>query len=329
MRSSTETLSTDDGTELFVYRWEPDAETTARAVVQIAHGMAEHAARYERFAQRLTGAGFVVFAPDHRGHGRTAGSLEHVGYFADRDGWNRVVGDLVTVTRRAQAEHPGLPVFLYGHSMGSILARAYAIDHGDQLAGLLLSGAGGDPGLLGRVGALIAAAECRIRGRRARSGLLDTLTFGRFNDAFKPTRTAFDWLSRDEAEVDRYIDDPWCGGTFTAGFFADLLHGVAAVNSPAAIRKVPKNLPVYLFSGEKDPVGANTKGVLQAVEQYRSAGVEDVTVRFYPDARHEVLNETNRDEVQDDVVAWLEAHLVDRSAPSTGDGEPRQDSPST
>ena len=159
------------------------------------------------------------------------------------------------------------------------------------------------------MGAALAFGEGLVRGRKARSKLLDTMTFGKFNDAFKPARTGFDWLSRDKAEVDKYIQDPWCGGVFTTGFFGDLLHGVGVVNNPANIATVPKDLPIFVLSGEKDPVGDNGKGVRQVVEQYRTAGVRHVEMHLYPLARHEILNETNRDEVMKDISTWLDARL--------------------
>ena len=307
MRSTTTTVNAADSTRLHVYRWSPEGEP--KAAVLIAHGMAEHAGRYARFAERLTEAGYDVYAVDHRGHGKTAGSLDNVGYFADKDGFEKVVEDLYAVTRTISEDHPELPVFLFGHSMGSILSRAYAIAHSSTIEGLVLTGAGGDPGLLGRVGAVVAFAEGTIRGRRSRSPLLDSMSFGKFNDAFKPARSKFDWLSRDRTEVDLYIADPYCGAVFTAGFFGDLLHGLAVVNDPAKVAKIRHDLPVLLASGDKDPVGDNGKGVRQVGEQLREAGVSSVTVNLYPNARHEILNETNRDEITRDIIHWLDAHV--------------------
>jgi len=309
MESSTLAISAADGTSLHTYRWLPDGPP--RAIVQIAHGMAEHAARYERFAQALTGAGYAVYANDHRGHGQTATTQAH-GYLADRDGWNTVVADLGAVTEFARAEHPGVPVVLFGHSMGSFLSRAYAALHGARLAGLVLSGTAGNPGPLAAVGKGVAQVQGRLRGRKHQSGLMNTLTFGQYNSAFKPNRTDFDWLSRDEAEVDQYIADPLCGNVFTTSFYSDLLGGVQQVNRTSAYAAVPRDLPVLVISGSLDPVGADGKGPREVAEAYRSAGVSDVTVTLYPDARHELLNETNRDEVTADVLAWLDERLPGR-----------------
>jgi alpha-beta hydrolase superfamily lysophospholipase len=307
MQSSTFTLATADGVQLHVNRWLPDGP--AKAVVQVAHGMAEHSDRYARFGERLTAAGYAVYASDHRGHGGTARTPQEAGYFADDHGWDTVVEDLHLVSEHARAEHPGLPFFLFGHSMGSFLSRSYASRFGAGLDGLVLSGTAGDPGALGRVGLVLASAQARLRGRRHVSGLMDQLTFGQYNAGFKPNRTRFDWLSRDEAEVDKYVADERCGNVFTSGFYADLLGGLAAINADAVASGVPKDLPIHLLAGSMDPVGNRGKGVQQVADQYRRLGVQDVSVKLWPEARHEVLNETNRDEVMDEVVGWLDTHL--------------------
>jgi alpha-beta hydrolase superfamily lysophospholipase len=306
MQSTTTTVTAPDGTPLFTHRWLPDGEV--RGVVQILHGMAEHSARYARLAEALTGAGFAVYAHDHRGHGRTGGDEDH-GYLADEHGWHALVDDARAVTAQAAEEHPGLPVFLLGHSMGSVAAREYVIDGSDDLAGLVLSGSVTDPGAIGLAGIGVARLEARLRGRRHTSGLLNTLSFGQYNAAFKPNRTEFDWLSRDEAEVDAYVADARCGQVFTSGFWTDFLPGIRAVNDPERVARVRPDLPVLLLAGDKDPVGEGGKGPRATREQYARAGVHDVTCTLYPGARHEIFNETNRDEVTADLIAWLEAHL--------------------
>ena len=309
MQTTTFTVTATDGTPLHVFRWSPDAGAAPKAVVQIAHGMAEHSARYARFAEVLTAAGYAVYAQDHRGHGQTAGVLKRAGFFAEHDGWSTVVEDMYAVTRTIREEQPGLPIFLFGHSMGSMLSRTYAIRHGAELDGLILSGTGGDPGMLGKVGQVVALVEAKVRGKGTASPLLDKLSFGNFNKPFEPARTPFEWLSRDPAEVDAYIADPWCGFVCTAGMFQDLLSGIALINADSQVARIPQGLPIYLFSGAEDPVGDKTKGVQQVVDQFRRLGIKDVFVRFYLGARHEVLNETNRDEVMADVVDWLDDHL--------------------
>ena len=314
MQSSTFTLTTPDGTEVFVNRWLPDGP--AKAVVQLAHGLAEHSSRYARFAQRLTDHGYAVYGSDHRGHGQTSGeSSGSRGFFSEKDGWQTVVDDLHAVTDKAREEQPGLPVFLLGHSMGSFISRGYAAQYGSELAGLVLSGTAGGAGALGKVGIFLASTQARLRGHAHTSGLMNTLTFGQYNSAFKPTRTDFDWLSRDPDEVDKYVNDPDCGFVFSAGGFADLLRGLESVNTDRLAARIPKGLPVHLVSGDKDPVGGkDAKGVRAVADQLRRVGVQDVTLRLWPDARHEILNETNRDEVETEIVEWLDAHLV--TAPS-------------
>jgi alpha-beta hydrolase superfamily lysophospholipase len=307
MKAKTFTLKGADGAKVYVYTWLPDSKPAA--AVQISHGMAEHAARYERFAEALTQAGFAVYANDHRGHGKTAGSLEKVGYFADEDGWNLVVDDMHRLTDHIKNEHPKIPVFLFAHSMGSFLSRDYISRWGGDIKGVILSGTGGDPGLLGKVGALIARIEKALRGKKARSPLLTSLSFGAFNNAFKPNRTEFDWLSRDNAEVDKYVADPYCGGVFSTGFWVDFLKGIGVLYRSDYLPKIPRSLPIYLFSGEKDPVGKNAKDVTKVYESYKKAGITDVSIKIYPNGRHEMLNETNRTEVFKDVIDWLKKHL--------------------
>jgi alpha-beta hydrolase superfamily lysophospholipase len=306
MQSTTTTVTASDGVALHTRRWLPDGP--AKGVVQVAHGMAEHSARYARLAEALTAAGYAVYAHDHRGHGDTAGDDGH-GYFADRDGWATVVEDLRAITRFAQDEHASLPVFLVGHSMGSFLSRAYVIENSRDLAGLVLSGTAGDPGPLGRVGVAVATAEARLRGRRHPSAVMGALTFGSYNNAFKPVRTPFDWLSRDAAEVDLYVQDVLCGQTFSSGFWKDLLGGIRAINDRRQVARVRRDLPILLLAGDADPVGDHGKGPRAVREQYASVGVVDVTCTLYPGARHEIFNETNRDEVTADLVRWLDAHL--------------------
>ncbi|HET8989237.1 MAG TPA: alpha/beta hydrolase [Humibacillus sp.] len=311
MQSSTFTLTTPDGTEVFVNRWLPDGEV--KAVVQISHGLAEHSARYARFAQRLTDHGYAVYASDHRGHGRTSSPR---GSFASHDGWQTVIDDLHSVTARARHEQHGVPVFLLGHSMGSFLARGYAAQYGSELDGLVLSGTSGGEGALGKVGVFVASTQARLRGHTHTSGLMNKLSFGQYNNAFKPTRTDFDWLSRDTAEVDKYVNDPDCGFVFSAGGFADLLRGLAHANDDRTVALVPKDLPIHLTSGDKDPVGDSGKGVQRAADQFKRFGVRDVTVTLWPDARHEILNEINRDEVEVEILEWLDAHLESAQAPA-------------
>jgi alpha-beta hydrolase superfamily lysophospholipase len=271
--------------------------------------MAEHSDRYMRFAEFLTANNIAVYANDHRGHGKTAGKVENLGYFADTKGWKLVVEDMKSLTNIIHENHPKLPVFLFGHSMGSLLFREYLFSSSQEVDGVILSGTAGDPGLLGNVGIAVSKTECLLRGKKAKSTLLDKLSFGNFNTAFKPNRTAFDWLSRDTKEVDKYIEDSYCGSIFTAGFFNDMLRGINNINKFSNIQKISKILPVYFFSGAKDPVGENTKGVMKVVNVFKKAGLTDVSFKFYEEGRHEMLNEINREEVFSDILEWFKLHI--------------------
>jgi alpha-beta hydrolase superfamily lysophospholipase len=309
-RGESFTLRASGGAKLFVYRWVPEEADAVRAAVQIAHGMAEHAGRYEGLARSLNAKGVAVYANDMRGHGRTAATPAELGHLADEGGWGFAVEDMFRLTATIHESHPGLPVFLLGHSMGSLLARDYISSFGGEIDGVLLSGTSGDPGLLGSLGLLIARLECWSRGRRAPSPLLTRLSFGAFNRAFEPAKTAFDWLSRDSAEVDAYVDDPACGFVCSAGFYLDLLSGLRQIHAASTVGAVRKDLPMYLFSGAEDPVGQRGKAVSRVFEAYRRAGLLDVSLRLYEDGRHEMLNELNRQEVYQDVASWIEARYT-------------------
>ncbi|RBP05672.1 alpha-beta hydrolase superfamily lysophospholipase [Roseiarcus fermentans] len=290
----------DDGARLLGRRWLP--EGPPRAVVQIAHGLAEHSQRYARLAAALNQAGFAAYASDHRGHGPSAAPGD-LGHFADRDGWAIALGDLWTFNRLIAAEQPGAPLVFFGHSMGSFLGRGFVAAHSDALAGAVFSGSNGKPPALAALGRLIARIERLRLGRKGKSALLNQMMFGDFNKPFAPARTAVDWLSRDPAEVDKYVADPLCGFPFTTQLAVDLLDALAALARPESLAPIRKDLPIYVFSGEKDPVGANISGLIDAMQ---AAGFTRLTTRIYPGARHETLNETNREEVTADLIAWLD-----------------------
>jgi alpha-beta hydrolase superfamily lysophospholipase len=300
------TFKGSDTKQIHAYKWLPESQV--KGVLQVAHGMAEHAMRYENFAKFLNANGYALYANDHRGHGKTAGSIEKLGYFADKNGWDLVVEDMYVLTQKIKEDLPSTPVFLLGHSMGSFLSRDYISKYGNELEGVILSATAGDPKLLGKLGVFVAKMQSLIQGKKNFSNLLDKLSFGEFNKSFKPNRTAFDWLSRDENEVDKYVNDPYCGTVFTSSFFVDLLSGILKINQIDCIQKVPKNLAVYFIAGEKDPVGDFTKGVSEVFHKFQKVGIEDVTRKFYLGARHEILNETNREEVYQNILTWMEEH---------------------
>ena len=307
MRTEELTVTATDGTPLHVYHWAADAASKPRAVIHISHGMAEHAARYARLAEALVGAGYEVYANDHRGHGKTARTDADLGYFADSDGWRRVVDDLWLHIQKARERHPGVPVVLLGHSMGSFLSQQILFEHGDTLAAAVLSGSNGKPPAIATAGKLIARIERMRLGEHGRSKLLDGLSFGDFNKPFRPNRTNFDWLSRDNVEVDKYIADPRCGFIVTTSLFVDLVDALGGLARPENQARIPKTLPVYIVAGSEDPVGAQTRGLEQLRGAYAAAGLTKVTHKYYHGARHEVFNESNRDEVTRDLIKWLDA----------------------
>lgn len=308
MDEKTLTFRASDGLDIFLYRWSPNEGECVRGILQIAHGMAETASRYERFARALVSQGYIVYANDHRGHGKTAKSIDEIGYMGP-DGYNRMVEDMRELTcfiREKEGEK--LPLFLFGHSMGSFLAQRYIGLHGRDIEGVILSGTSSSPGPIINIGIRIAKREMAKNGPRAKSPKLNDMSFGSYNKKFSPNRTQFDWLSRDEEEVDKYVKDPYCGTVFTTSFYYDFFRGLKETFKRRNMERIPKDLPLYIFAGDKDPVGNMGKGVLRLIKTYQNLGMEDMSYKLYEDGRHEMLNEINRDEVMADIIRWLDAH---------------------
>jgi alpha-beta hydrolase superfamily lysophospholipase len=305
---SIQRLARDDGTSIAFYTW-PAPTQSIKGAIQIAHGMAEHAGRYDRLAQALVHAGYVVYASDHRGHGQTPHSPTDYGHLADQNGFVRVVEDLFAVNRHIAAARPGVPRVLLAHSFGSFAAQMYLAAHGDTLAGAVLSGTNSGVALLTKVAVWVAAFERLRVGPKNRSDVLQKLTFGNYNKAFEPVRTDYDWLSRDTAEVDKYLADPLCGFAMTTETWHALIKALGELEVPALQARIPKNLPIYIFSGQLDPVGRAGKGPEALARAYAQAGLERVTWKLYPGGRHEMLNEINRDEVTSDLIRWLDDHV--------------------
>jgi alpha-beta hydrolase superfamily lysophospholipase len=311
MTRDTFLLDTHDAYPVVVHHWEPRGP--ARGVVNLAHGMAEHAARYGHLADALIDAGYAVYAEDHRGHGETAPIDDDLGFFAAERGWATVLDDLHRVTLRARGDHPEVPLFLLGHSMGSYLAQQYLFTFPTEIDGVVLSGSTGPLGPLVGAGAVTARAERRRLGPRGRSQLLDTIIFGICNRPFEPARTRSDWLSRDPAQVDAYLDDPRCGFVSTAQLYLDLFAGLGVIGRPDRVRQGARSdLPIYVFAGTDDQLGG-TKGITKLLEHYATAGLTDVQHRLYEGGRHEMFNEINRDEVIGELLGWLGARLPSRS----------------
>jgi len=285
MDTSDFTITGSDGETIVGFRWSGPGPT--RAIVQIAHGMGEHAARYARLAAALVDRGYVVYANDHRGHGRTAGSPDRHGDLGPA-GWVGLVDDIGAVSALARSEHPGVPLVVLGHSMGSFALQQYLLDHSADLDAAILSGTS--------AGDVIAAG-------------IDTTQpadLTAFNAPFEPARTGYEWLSRDEAEVDRYVADPDCGFSLDMPAMAEMVATTAATADPGRLAAIRNDLPIYVFSGDADPLAGGGALIELVGDRYREAGVRDVTVTLYPGARHETLNETNRDEVTAALISWLD-----------------------
>lgn len=302
MASQRFTLAADDGLELHVHAW--PTPSRPRAVVLLAHGMAEHGGRYAALGSALNAAGYALYAHDQRGHGQT-GSATQLGLFAAHDGWRKVVGDLSLLRAEAMRRHPGAPLVLLGHSMGSYIAQAWLLEHAGEVAGAVLSGSNYQPPSLYRKARHVARFECWRQGGLGRSALIEWLSFGSFNRAFKPARSAFDWLSRDPAAVDRYIADPLCGFRCTNQLWVDLLQGLEQISTPNQLARARPGLALLIIGGECDPVSAG-KRLNDLDNAWRLSAKAQVRTIIYPQARHEVFNELNRTQVFSDLVAWLD-----------------------
>ena len=316
MREESFFFESRHGGAINYYRWSPDDGKSVRRVIQLAHGMAEHAGRYREFARFLTGRGFAVYANDHRGHGRSVLPGEPRGFFAETDGWQQVVDDARDLTGIAKRDHPGLPFFLFGHSMGSFVARSYAIRFGGELDGLLISVTAGLPILWEKWAVLAIVKFCTIFfGVRTPCTFLHTRSLRDYNRPFRVpgSNCQYHWLSRDPAVAHAFEADPLCGGIFPAAFFRDLADGILFMSDPAEVARMPQELPVLFFSGDRDPVGRNGVGVREAHQLFIDAGMKKVSLKLYPEARHEMLNELNRDEVYADILDWFD-HLPSRAS---------------
>lgn len=281
--------SVTDNLALQAYRW---AVEVPRGVVVIAHGLAEYALRYDRFARALNAAGFAVYALDHRGHGSSV-TGEGLGDYG-AGGWNGLVADLGQLVQIARDENPGVPLVLFGHSMGSFAAQQYCFDQSAQIDGLILSGS--------TCYDVLVAARLKNPDRPA--------GFAAYNKAFEPTRTDFDWLSRDEAEVDNYIESPLCGFALNAASGKTMQDAAPRFGDPAVIAGIRDDLPVLLVAGDTDPLNKNLELLHLLEQRWRDGGVRDIQTAYYPGGRHEMLNEINRDEVTADILAWLDGSVL-------------------
>ena len=290
-----------------IHRWPVDRP---RLLVHILHGMAEHGARYARLARELNTHGIAVWAHDHRGHGLTATSAGGLlGHFADSNGYRLVVDDAWSVSREMAASHPSVPIVLFAHSMGSFVGQTLLGERGDAYRAVVLSGTDGAPDLGEGFLRAVSIGQRRILGPRNPGRWIDRQITRTFNHRFEPRKTNFDWLSRDTAEVRKYVDDPLCGFPLSSQSWFDFLHGKSRLGTDEQVDRIPRTLPIRLISGTHDPVGKDGKGVQKLLDVYKQKGLT-VSSQFYDEARHELVNETNRGTVTADLIAWLRQFVV-------------------
>lgn len=292
-----------EGKEIKCYKWTTSEKP--KGIVQVVHGMTEYALRYDYFAEKLCENGYTVYAHDHRGHGETSKEDEERGYIADNEGFDILVEDVKELTDIIKEENPNVPIILFGHSMGSFVSQRYIELYGNEIDGVILSGTNGRPDKITKLGILISKIEIILRGRKAKSKLMDKLSFGSFNSNFKPNRTDYDWLCSVEEEVDKYIESPMCGFICTTSYYYDLIRGLWKINKKENLRQIPKNIPIFIFAGDKDPVGKFGHGIVRLYESYKELGITDLKYKLYKDGRHEMLNEKNKDEVIQDLLEWI------------------------
>lgn len=293
-------MRADDNTAIYVKKWYTDNEKP-KAIVQLSHGMVEHINRYDAFAEYLLGQNIFVYGNDHRGHGNTGKEQGLLGYFAEEDGFAKTTEDLYMITNQIKSDHPATPVFLFGHSMGSFLARNYLQNYSREIDGIIISGTGYFPALQSHAGKLLA----NLLPPKEESKLMNALAFGKYNKKIKPKNTAFDWLSSDEKVIQTYMEDPHAGFIPTARFFYDLMDGLITMNDPKQNRSIRKNIPMLLISGDADPVGNYAKGIWKTAHLYEKSGLEKITTMLFSEGRHELLNESNKEEVYSAIYRWI------------------------
>ncbi|NDL68385.1 alpha/beta hydrolase [Anaerotalea alkaliphila] len=291
------------------YSWEPVPGSRTLGAVQIAHGMGEKAMRYAELGTFLAGHGFAVYTNDHLGHGKTARHRNRLGKLPGKAGFDRMVEDMEALTEVIRHRHRDLPFLLLGHSMGSFLVQRQLQRTGKGLAGAILSGSGKVSTVQMFLAALLAKEEMLRLGRHAPARLLHRLLFEGFNRKFSPNRTESDWLSRDGDRVDAYVKDPGCGFICSTGFYYAFFRGMVRLWKREELGKMDRKLPLLLLSGDKDPLGDFGKGVRRLARTYERLGFSDVTLKLYPGGRHEMFHETNREEVMEDLLAWMKGRI--------------------
>ena len=305
--------SRDKKSKLHAVRYTPEDRGSIRCIVQIVHGMAEYIERYEEFAKFLTDRGFVVVGEDHLGHGKSVGRKGRYGYFCEQDPATVLVQDVHQLKKATAALYPDVPYVIAGHSMGSFIARNYMFRYGAGIDAVVIMGTGMQHKAVLALSKTVAAIQGRLFGPEKKGKLLDKLAFGSYNRRIANPETSFDWLSRDGERVKQYLNDPMCGFVFTINGFQGLFELISRLYRPENLERIPKELPVLLLSGDADPVGSYGRGVRKAYSSLRAAGLENIRVKLYEGGRHELLNETNRQDIMQDICRWIEKVLREKT----------------
>ncbi|SHI80567.1 alpha/beta hydrolase [Lutispora thermophila] len=301
-------MKAKDGLEIYVRRWDNVEEP--KGVVLIYHGMAEHGGRYQDFAKHLNANGYIAYADDHRGHGKTANSIENLGYIGE-DGFNRIIEDEYDLMNDIKKKHPNLPVVVLGHSFGSLLAQDFITRYGNDISGVILSGSTKKEGMLISAGIVITSICSKLFGKRKKLKLLDTITFFNYNKGIDNPKSKFAWLSRDENIVREYEEDPYCGTLFPIAFFYYLSRALGPLYDHSKLAAIPKDLPIFIISGSQDPFGEYGKGPTKLYKMYKALNIKDVELKLYEGGRHEMINEINKEQVYEDIIHWLDRIIAD------------------
>ncbi|MEY8337262.1 alpha/beta hydrolase [Lachnospiraceae bacterium 62-35] len=299
-------LSSDGKSRLHVVIWKPLKEI--RGVLQISHGMIEHIRRYDEFARYMTRHGIAVIGHDHLGHGKTS-RKEDYGFFAEKSGDVYMIRDIHRVRKAAERFFSGVPHILLGHSMGSYFLRKYLTIYGSGVDGAVIMGTGDQPLPILWVGKAAVGVIGRWKGWRHRSSFLHYMVLGDFDRKFKPIKTRDDWLSSDEKKVEEYVRDPMCNFLFTCQAYEDFFKTMLDLKRKFWLCRMPVDLPILLLSGKEDPVGARGRGVRRVYRKLCHLGIRDVSIHLYPNCRHELLNEKNREQVYHDILEWINQHI--------------------
>ncbi|NRA92476.1 MAG: alpha/beta hydrolase [Psychroserpens sp.] len=307
MHYETKTYTTRDNLDIYYYHWKSPINTP-KGVIQIAHGMGEHAGRYKDIARKLQKEGYEIYANDHRIHGKSVKSSDGLGMYDGDDYFEDAVEDMKEFSSLIRNAHSNEKIILFGHSMGSFFSREYVTKYGDDIQLLVLSGTASFIKVMGAIGLIGANVVKFFNGGKPSNNILKAMFFNEFSKQFKPNRTKVDWISSDKEQVDLFDKDPLRIEDFSTKVFIDIINGNKRVNKKRAFKTTPKELPIYMFAGESDPVGEMGKGVRKVARQYKKAGIKDLTLNMY-EGRHEMLNEVNKKEVENDFINWLNAKV--------------------